>query len=690
MKYLNKIYISLTILCCCTIQAQNMQEGFTYLETGAFAKAEVFFDDILKTYPDNKTANLCYARALGLNNNPKEANRLFSNMLKQHPNDFEIELNYAESLLWNKNYTDAKSYYYTLVTNHPESFPALLGYANTLSNLKEYSEALDYVNRALAASPDNPNALISRKYIRLGYASKLVQLRDYDSAINLLNDNLIDLPNDKDTLLNKANVYLIIKNSKKAKEAYQQLATNRADSIVALNGFALADHINTKNKKALKWALKAVVLSQKHKDENLIKLANERYIQALIWNKKFKEAEEAIITEKLKYPNDNSVLALSATLGMYRSDFKESIQDYQNILANDSLSFDGNLGIANAHFADGDPNNAYKAVNKTLTIFENQKDAITFLEKLNTTYSLYIEEKAGHSYDNGDNKAYFSTTTLHFPLNTKWSLSAYYRYRETKNSITNRSAKSNDIKGSVQYQFHPKASFNASLGTTSVTSFNNNYNQTLIEAFFKAKPFKLQDLETGYKRDVQDFNADLTNEEITADNLYINYNIGSNFKFGWFTQYFFTTQSDNNQRNLLFTSLYYNFFSKPILKGGINYQYISFKERRAAVYFSPKRFNLVEAFVELLQDEQAVESKNIYYGLNLAGGYQYIEKNEKQDTYRVQAKLGYKFSNRLLADVYGLHSNIASATAAGFTYTEFGFRLKWYITGQPVFINNQK
>jgi hypothetical protein len=43
---------------------------------------------------------------------------------------------------------------------------------------------------------------------------------------------------------------------------------------------------------------------------------------------------------------------------------------------------------------------------------------------------------------------------------------------------------------------------------------------------------------------------------------------------------------------------------------------------------------------------------------------------------RVQAKI-YKFSDRLLANIYGTRSNIASATAAGFTFNEVGLRLKW-------------
>jgi hypothetical protein len=199
---------------------------------------------------------------------------------------------------------------------------------------------------------------------------------------------------------------------------------------------------------------------------------------------------------------------------------------------------------------------------------------------------------------------------------------------------------------------------------------------------------KLQDLEIGYKRDLQNFNTDLIDKQISADNYYFNYNIGSNFKLGWFTQYFYTTQSDNNTRNLLFTSLYYSFLSKPVLKGGFNYQFISFKDQVPTVYFSPSQFNAYEVFVELLKDEKIAEKGSFFYNLNVATGFQYIEKLDKQSTYRIQAKLGYKFSDRLLANVYGLKSNIASAAVSGFTYTEFGFRLKWLFLSKPIFKTN--
>jgi hypothetical protein len=42
-----------------------------------------------------------------------------------------------------------------------------------------------------------------------------------------------------------------------------------------------------------------------------------------------------------------------------------------------------------------------------------------------------------------------------------------------------------------------------------------------------------------------------------------------------------------------------------------------------------------------------LEQKKSLYNANLATGFQFIEDNSKQWTYRVQAKFGYKFSDRL-------------------------------------------
>lgn len=683
MKLFKKISVFSFLVFSILVNSQNMQEGFTNLEKGEFAKAEDFFTTILKEYPQNKTARLCYARAIGLNKQPEKALELFKVLKTENPGDLEIELNYAEALLWNKKFDEAKVFYSKLVTDNPTNFVAHLGFANTLSNLKEFKDALLYVNRALEISPANQGALVSRKYIKLGYANQKVNEKLYAEAEAFYNEILVDFPNDKETLLNKANLYLITKDSVKGKATYALLSSS--DPILALNGLSLVEHIAGKESSALAISEKAIGKINETKDITLIKQTQERYVQALIWNKKYKIAETKIAELNTQYANENWLLALSATLAIYRSDFKDSIKYYEAILVNDSKSFDGNLGIANAYYASGEIDKSVDAVYQTLEIFKNQNDAMNFLKKLNEEHTPTLEEKLSYSFDNGNNTAITSRTQIIFPLSTKWDVNTTYQYRKTENTDTNMGANANDFLLGASYKFHPKISFNIDGGITSASSPTTSYTSLLLNANFKIKPMKLQDLEIGYKRDLQNFNTDLIDKQISANNYYLNYNIGSNFKLGWFTQYFYTTQSDNNSRNLLFTSLYYSFLSKPVLKGGFNYQFISFKDQVPTVYFSPSQFNAYEVFIELLKDEKIAENNTWFYNVNLATGFQYIEKLDKQSTYRIQAKFGYKFSDRLLVNVYGLKSNIASAAASGFTYTEVGVRLKWNLFNKPVF-----
>lgn len=663
--------------------AQNMKEGFSYLEKGEFAKAEMFFTSILKDYPENKTAQICYARALGLNSDPKKALLIFKNLQLKNPNDLEIDLNYAEALLWNKNYKVAKYVYEELVQKNPTNFVAHLGYANTLSNLKEYEKALNNVNKALELSPANPGALISRKYIKLGYANEFITDKKYNEAEKFYDEILTDYPNDKETLLNKANLYLISKEIKKGKDVYNILANDNPN--ISLNGLSLLSHIDGNESQALKYAKESLEKSKEIKDESIVKSTKERYAQALIWNKKYKDANVYINELREKYGDENWILALKATLSVYKSDFRDSILDYQNILKKDSLSFDGNLGIANSFYANGKIDNAYKAVYQTLKVFPKQKDAVNFLKKLHAEHSPLIEEKISYAFDNGNNEALASLTQVTLPTSTSFYLFGSYQYRQATNKNTNVKATTQDFLLGGTYKFHPKAQFTFTAGSSSANSFTNNYKQGLINTYFKIKPYKLQDLEIGYKREMQNFNADLIDKQIITQNYYLNYSLSTNKKIGWYSQYFYTTQSDMNVRNLLFTSLYYNFSAKPYLKGGVNYQYLGFKNQVPIDYFSPSKFNAVELFFDLLKEDNSAEKHTFYYFLSGAVGYQTIEESEKQSTYRMQGKLGFRFSENFRMHVYGLKSNIASTTVAGFVYNEVGVNLRLIIGKKPIF-----
>jgi Tfp pilus assembly protein PilF len=669
---------------------QQMKEGFNYLETGKYNRAEVFFLKILKQFPTNKTARLCYGRAVGLNGDAEKALAIFKNLLTEYATDFEIKLNYGESLLWNKNYKKAKAYYQTLLIENSKSFPALLGYANTLSNLKEFKEAIYYVDQALEVLPGNSNALASKKYMRLGLANKKVQTKEYEVSETLLKENLKIFNNDLETLVNLANLYLISNQIEKAKKTYETIGESPENLLIFLNGISLANHLEGNNKKALSSSIEGIQSIDGNTTETLKNQTTERYIQALIWNKKYALATAEI--NALLNQNENPeiwMLSLRATLNIYKSHFKKSLADYNLILKKDSASFDGNLGKANTLKALGYFNKSYSSARNTLQFYENQKDAMNFIEQLDLNFTPFTEIKGTYSYDNNNNEANSYDINTEIPFSTRFKISNNYSYRTTSNDVTGLKAATNNFLLGASYQVLHNLTLEGSLGVTSSNSETKKYNQLLTSISIKIKPFKLQNLDLLYKRDLQNFNAALINEEIVQDNLIFNYNVNTNFNLGWFTQYYYTFQSDDNTRNLFFTSLYYNISEKPSIKGGFNYQSISF-ENDADAYFSPNKFNAVEVFVNIIKEETATKKKEWFYTLTGATGYQYIEDGDKQSTYRIQAKLGYKFSKRSLINFYGNQSNIASTaasatTTASFTFSEFGLRFKWIFLKKPIF-----
>ncbi|MDE3742649.1 tetratricopeptide repeat protein [Maribacter polysaccharolyticus] len=670
------------LFCIYTAIAQSpMEKGFKLLETGQFAAAELFFESYLEKDPANKTAQICYGRAMGLNGEPKKANTLFARLLETYPGDFEIQINYNESFLWIKDYQTAKPLYADLVTQNPDNFGAILGYANTLSNLMEYENALHWVEKALAIQPGNEGAEVSRKYMRLGYANSLVNGQKYEKGKAQLNTILTDFPEDKEALLNLANLFLITKAVDSAKATYRRYATSPKDSITALNGIALAEHINEKDKKALSVAEIAMTKVTELNDPALLERTLERYVQALIWNRKFKSASQQIDSLFRAYPNKTWVHALNATLGLYTSDAKKGIESYDAILAQDSASFDGNLGKANALFAADQIDEAYNAAFKTLEIFKNQKDAMGFIEKLNAIHTPSIEEHAAYTFDNGNNIAFYTTTRADISLSTKFRTTVSYSYRTTENTETLNKAESHVLLAGLAYRLLPKTKLTTIFGFNNSISSTASYTQPVLDIKLQLQPFKLQNLNLGYQREVQNFNADLTELEIVQNHYGLDYNLGTNFDLGWYTQLMHTQQTDGNRRNLLFTSLYYNLLRKPALKTGINFQYITFKAQYPTIYFSPEQYKAVEIFVDM----RGKFSGKTTYMVSAASGLQQVEQETQTTIFRAETSLQHQFSKRFSANLYAKYSNIASATAAGFEFTEVGLKLKWLLTKKPLF-----
>ncbi|MGY6650025.1 tetratricopeptide repeat protein [Wenyingzhuangia sp. IMCC45574] len=689
MKKTFFLFLFVTSLCF----SQQMQKGFNFLETGQYAKAEVFFSKILTDFPKNKTAKLCYGRAVGLNGKPNKAVTIFTEMLSDYPNDFEIELNYAESLLWSNQFEKAEKFYEALIQKNDQSFAALLGYANTFSNLKKYDNALDYVNKALEVIPGNPNAMVSKKYIYLGMANQQVQNQEYDEAIENLLKDLELFPNDKDILLNLGNTYIIAKKYTSATDVYNNMQQDTTLYFTAKNNLSLIAHLQDKNKMALEISKQTLAEITPNSTPKDTKNTQERYAQALIWNGKYKDAKKFIDKISEGKEPQSWILGLQATLYTYTGDFKNSLTKYDQILDKDIASFDGNLGKANALKANNRIKEALNAANTTLTHFPNQKDAVNFIKTIKTSFTPILNTKASHSYDIGESKNNTYELSLTLPVSIKTSILTSFNQKNATNNRTNNESTSETMNFGLSYQLHSKINVTGTIGTNRVQGSNNGekteYDQATALVLFKTTPFKRQNLDIGYKRETQNFNAELLNKEIVLNDVFLNYNLNTTFNLGWFTQYFYTFQSDQNKRHLLFTSLYYNLLKKPAIKTGMNFQYITYAEQKPTTYFSPSAFKSVELFVNLIKDKLSAKNNTLFYGITAAYGYQYIEKNPKISAYRAQANLGYKFNDYALLDTYYSFSNIAAAAVnpndVGFEYTEFGLKFTWRFLEKPLF-----
>jgi hypothetical protein len=204
-----------------------------------------------------------------------------------------------------------------------------------------------------------------------------------------------------------------------------------------------------------------------------------------------------------------------------------------------------------------------------------------------------------------------------------------------------------------------------------------NNQHTLLDFSNEFKLTKRQTLELKYQSDVQNFTAGLIDRNLRFQNFIAIYNLNTPMKLGIYSQYYHTRSSDKNVRNLLFASLYYTLKTDPILKFGFNFNTMVFLKQIPDIYFSPKTFNSYELFG--LIENIEVPNKKFLYQLALAGGYQQIEQQAYQSTYRITAALGYRPIKNFEALIYTLQSNSATSSVVGYAYSEIGMKAKWIL-----------
>ncbi|MEL6561976.1 MAG: tetratricopeptide repeat protein [Bacteroidota bacterium] len=675
--------LPLLLLANIDLAGQDMTKGFRQLETGEFESAKAFFKDVLKKSPENKTALICYGRAVGLSGNPEVSLGIFNDLNRKYARDQEVLLNLAEAQLWGKQPLKAIPVYKSLLETDDQLFAAWLGLANSYSMAGKYEQAYETIKEAIVLDPQNGQAKISRKYIILGYANYFgSDQQDFERALALLDENLANDAEDQDSRMLQGSMMMRAKKYEEALASFSKLKS-KTNSLMQQS---LVLHLSGKNQEEayqLADSANRIPVGDPQK-----KMAVRLHLlNALLWNSELKKAKEYHQSLTDEYGEKASVLFAGAQLSMYDADFEKGVEDYRAGLTREERSFAGNLGIADAFHALKLDSKSYDAAFRSEEIFENQPDVLAFIKKLNDSHSPEVHGAyvLSGSSDGSYNRAYRTGGSLSITPELKVGVD----YENKKYRMQGSDAYSEKEVFGVysSYQFNSMVNFESEIkllrnNIEGITS--SNY---LMRMMAKLRINKLLGISTGYKSELLDFNNALFSRQLRADHLFLQSNFYiAQSGIGNYTELMKSFLSDGNQRTLLFTSVYQNIGKKKYLKTGVNYLHITFNESRPTDYFSPLKHQQVEVFAGFTY---SIKSK---YPTKLQAESAYgFQWNTDVEEFSLRAKLSviqqYK---QFRLEVFGQYSTAANDTFNGFNFHEYGVKLRVQLTGKPVFYKKIK
>lgn len=652
------------------LSAQSpLQQGFNLMEKGEFGEATVFFQDYLQKVDKNdKTALLCYGRAVGLGGDVAKAQETFQALLQAYPADYEVTLNLGESYLWEKQAPKARVIYEQLVARDSNNFVALLGLANTYAALKEYEKSAVTIEKALKQdNPNKQNAKVSKKYILLALADTEMKNRELKKSKAIIENLLVLYPNDKDVLLLAATIELVSEKFARAKDYFSQAIV--ADSLIASQaylGISYSEFMLKKSSKALKTSELAISSA---KDKTQLLNAYIGKVNALGWNKKFKEAFILLDTLAVQYPQKWEVQSAVARLRVWNNQAKKGIEVYEQLVANDSLQREVIAGYVDALIANGWEKRALVEIDKQLLRFPDFYDLKKMQRKVQLNNSLQVKTQAYMSSDNGNNISQNLKTDIQLPSNGKFKPVLKVNIRKIADNDASQSAVTQIAVGGI-FKINNRLTSNVYVGLFSAKTTHNTFSQPFVDLSINKKMGKRQSIELGIKKDMQTYNSALVNQQLKSLDLRLMYATQSAKRLGLYTENIWSKYSDANTRFLSFASFYVNLKNEPTIKTGINATCLTFHNQVSSQYFSPKKYMSAELFIQ--SENMQVPSAKLLYQVNVAVGKQKIEDFSAQNMYRVNAKLGYRWADWGYCAAYFLRSNSVTTNALGYRYNEIG------------------
>ncbi len=676
----NRIYVCWLLLCltCLGVQAQqSLEQGFSYLEEGKLDEAEAFFERAISQEPDSKTARLCYGRAVGLQGETERAMGIFEDLLTSYPGDFELLLNKAEAHMWMEDYVAAEKLYANLVSQKPADFVANLGYANALTSLGNHVKSLEYIKKCIEVNPYSESALVSKKYILLANASELRDGRNYGLARDHLLEVLSDFPEDREALINLAIVELHRQKPRRAQRYYHRLLPS--DPYESALGLSSVSLILGRKKEALSYAEDAL---RESRDAGDIR-ADIQYLNCLGAMGRFSKADTVLHELEDRYPKRAEVTLAKGRLRIWDQEYQEGFHNYARL---DTLNgFEVLLGLAEAERALGNRTAAIQRINRALQVQPQNLDAERLREAIYREGATSFELAHCISTDASGVWADISSLKLGTPIGERHRLLVSASSRGVRWQSEGSSIRQSIFELGDEWRASRNTNLRASVG---LANSSNNSPRLLFGASVDQKIGKYQGLGARYYQELHNYTPELVASGITMNHFLLSYSYSRQRVPGLYAQLMHTRQSDGNKRNLQFASLYYGLRQSPSWKAGLNFLRFSFSESVPELYFSPDRFLSFEVFTQA--DNLYVERQRFKYIGLLAIGQQWVEDNARQNSLRLEAKLGYRMFHEFLLYGFYQYSSASQTSTLGFKSSRFGLCLegKLYKVKKPEAASN--
>lgn len=668
-----------------------LEPGFEMLEQGNFAKAEIFFKSALEENPGQVTARICYGRAVGLNGSPQKALDVFSSLEREYPDNMEIALNKAEAFMWSQDYGQARQMFDQLLLRDSSNFSANLGAANARAASKDYPAALPLINKALEADPGNNNAMISKKFILLGLANLKKKEWLYPMAHGHLDAVELMFPGDKHARLLRSDVFLSEQRYRDAHKLFLQLVKDSIEITRAYSGLSYTSLLLQKKKDVLKFAELALEsMGKTTPDTMLLVNTTIQYVNALGINRRFDEALNYLTEFEAQNGPSLPTQNARARMHVWDKELEEGEELYLALLEEYPKSFDVLMGMVDTKRASQDLDEALLLLKKARQIIPDQPDAFRLWKQLLQDDKPYILLGGSQLTDDGGNVGQ--------SLNARIDLGRHGKFRpfmegnnwQAFNQFSTGPAQQNTLAAGTAIQINSKMRAGIKAGAVVFEGADSTDQVAPMGAVnFNFLLGKYHNFDLGFSKELHNYTDDLVRSGISRNQVTISYNFAAPTRFGLYASYSQIFQSDGNSQQSTFASVFYKLLEAPVLKAGINYNFMGFDQERSELYFSPRSSQAAELFLQFSSDQSP--GKKLLYQAFVSVGTQRVFNNTPQLTNRVELSLGYRFTPNLELTAHFQAGNTVQSTLSGYAYKKLSVNLQYRlpVTKKQLSISDQ-